>query len=215
MPSDLILASRSPRRAGLLTRLGVVFRQVVSGVSEVHEGDDHALSAGAAALAKAQTVAAGHPGQIVIGADTVVVSADGELLGKPTDTTSAVEILMKLSGRPHTVITGVAVVGPDREDISVRTEETRVVMRNFSREEAGRYVASGEPMDKAGAYGIQVRGALLVERIEGCYFNVVGLPLTLLRTMLEEHGVPTSEWLGPEPDRISDAAIDRDGLFHE
>ncbi|MFC1529989.1 Maf family protein [Gemmatimonadota bacterium] len=198
MPSELILASRSPRRTGLLTRLGVEFRQVVSGVSEVHEGSDHAASAGAAALVKADAVARNHPGAVVIGADTVVVSPDGELLGKPADVESAIGILMKLSGKPHTVFTGVAVIGPGRDEVSVATEETRVVMRAFGREEAARYVASGEPMDKAGAYGIQVRGALLVERVEGCYFNVVGLPLNLLRTMLEEHGVETRSWIGPE-----------------
>ena len=197
MPSELILASRSPRRTGLLTRLGIEFRQVVSGVPEVHEGDDRAASAGTAALAKAKAVALNHPGAIVIGADTIVISADGEMLGKPADEASAVETLMKLSGRYHTVITGVAVVGPGPDEVSVAAEQTRVLMRLFNREEAGRYVASGEPMDKAGAYGIQVRGALLVERIEGCYFNVVGLPLNLLRVLLEKHGVLTGEWLGP------------------
>ncbi len=198
MPSELILASGSPRRMGLLTRLGAEFRQVVSGVPEVHEGDDHAASAGSAALVKAMAVARNQPGAVVIGADTIVISADGELLGKPESRESAIEILMKLSGRYHTVITGVAVVGPEPDDVSVEAERTQVLMRRFTREEAGRYVASGEPMDKAGAYGIQVRGALLVERIEGCYFNVVGLPLNLLRSMLEKHGVVTGEWLGPD-----------------
>ena len=198
MHSELILASRSPRRTGLLTRLGVEFRQVISGAPEVHKGDDHAASAGAAALVKARSIADNHPGAIVIGADTIVISADGELLGKPENREAAVDTLMKLSGRHHTVFTGVAVVGPGADNFSVDAEETRVVMIPFSREEAERYVASGEPMDKAGAYGIQVRGALLVERIEGCYFNVVGLPLNLLRSMLEKHGIETGEWLGPE-----------------
>jgi len=180
---------------------------VVSGVPEVHEGSNHDDSAGAAALAKAESVARKNPGAVVIGADTVVVSEAGELLGKPADEEAAVEILMGLSGRPHTVYTGVAVIGPDRDEVSVATEETRVVMRAFGRDEAERYVASGEPMDKAGAYGIQVRGALLVERVEGCYFNVVGLPLNLLRAMLEEHGVATQTWLGPQPEE----APGRDG----
>lgn len=197
MHSELILASRSPRRVALLTRLGVEFRQVVSGAREEHEGTDHEASAAAAALAKARSVAGKHPGAVVIGADTVVVSEEGELLGKPVDEEDAVEILMKLSGRPHTVITGIAVAGPGGAGEDVRTERSRVWMRSFGEEEARRYVASGEPMDKAGAYGIQVRGALLVERVEGCYFNVVGLPLNLLRGMLQERGIDTHRWLGP------------------
>lgn len=166
---------------------------------EEHDGTDHAAGAAAAALAKARIVAANHPEAVVIGADTVVVSEEGELLGKPVDEEDAVAILMKLSGRSHTVITGLAVVGPGEGSEDVKTESSRVWMRPFDRDEARRYVASGEPMDKAGAYGIQVRGALLVERVEGCYFNVVGLPLNLLRGMLHERGIDTHRWLGPSP----------------
>lgn len=199
MPSDLILASGSPRRIELLRRLGVEFRQAISGIEEVHDGADPAAGAESAALQKARVVLGEYPGAVVIGADTIVVTPEGEILGKPVDREDAVEILMKLSGKPHTVITAIAVVGPGTGEESVSSESTTVWMWPFAREDAGRYVASGEPMDKAGAYGIQVHGALLVERIEGCYFNVVGLPLQLLRRMLEERGIDTSAWLGPDP----------------
>lgn len=196
MHSELILASRSPRRIEMLTILGVEFRQIESGVCEEHELTDPHESAGHAALLKARSVAKNHPEALVIGADTVVISPDGEMLGKPQDVDEAVETLMKLSGKSHVVITALAIVGKGRED--VETESSTVWMRPFTECEALRYVASGEPMDKAGAYGIQVRGALLVERIEGCYFNVVGLPLGLLQRMLRGRGIDTEKWLGPD-----------------
>ena len=123
---------------------------------------------------------------IVIGADTVV-SLDGGILGKPPDTDGAAAMLRRLSGRRHEVFTGIALKGPgDRETRDcVRTE---VRMRKLSAEEIERYVESGEPMDKAGSYGIQGRGARFVESINGCYYNVVGLPIARLSAMLEELG---------------------------
>jgi septum formation protein len=182
-----------------LSGLGIAYRQVVSGVDEDHNGLDPESGAKTAALAKARAVAAGNRDGIVIGADTVVVSPDGELLGKPADEAEAVHTLMKLAGRTHTVITAIAVIGPGEAEETVAAEHSAVTMRPFTEAEARRYVASGEPMDKAGAYGIQLRGALLVERVEGCYFNVVGLPLVLLKRLLQERGVDTDTWLGPEP----------------
>ncbi len=205
MRSELILASASPRRIALLRQLGVRFRHVASGVEEIREGSDPAASAEAAALQKAGVVAECNPGAVVVGADTVVISSEGEVLGKPTDPNEAVEILMKLSGQAHTVITAVAVLGPDAGEEEVASESTTVWMRPFSEAEARRYVSSGEPMDKAGAYGIQVRGALLVERIEGCYFNVVGFPLVLLQKLLRARGIDPAGWLGPEPTRPHDS----------
>jgi len=195
---EIVLASRSPRRAGLLDGLGVRFRQVASGVNEEHCPGEPEAGARAAALAKARAVAAANREALVIGADTVVISPGGELLGKPADLADAVTTLMKLAGRSHTVITAVAVIGAGSGAEVVAAERSRVTMRDFSRAEARRYAASGEPLDKAGAYGIQGRGALLVERVEGCYFNVVGLPLVLLMRLLEQSGVETAAWLGPE-----------------
>ena len=196
MPSDLLLASASPRRAALLRGLGVRFRQLPSGADEEHDGDDPAASATEVALRKAVKVAESHPLDVVIGADTVVVAPDGQLMGKPTDGGDAIRMLLRLAGRTHRVVTGVALIGPGGRRTGVET--TLVHMRRFGRDEAERYVRSGEPMDKAGAYGIQGRGGLLVAGIEGCYFNVVGLPITLLYGMLTDYGV-AGEWLGPDP----------------
>jgi len=194
MPSDLVLASASPRRVALLGALGVRFRQVASAVDEHHDGEDPAAMAEAVALRKAAAVALLEPDAVVLGADTVVVAPDGALLGKPVDGPDAVHMLLRLAGHTHTVVTGVALAGA--VEPVTGSELTRVRMRAFGEEEARRYVRSGEPMDKAGAYGIQGRGGLLVDGIEGCYWNVVGLPLKLVYTMLRESG-RAAEWLGP------------------
>jgi septum formation protein len=114
---------------------------------------------------------------------------DGEILGKPADEADAVRMLRALSGRTHRVITGVAVVSARGAEVAAET--TAVEMRGISDEEIRAYVATGEPMDKAGAYGIQGRAARWIPRIEGCYFNVVGLPVALVSAMLEKHGAGT------------------------
>jgi septum formation protein len=194
MPSELVLASASPRRAGILRGIGIPFRQVASGVDETHHGSEPAEAAREVALRKAVAVAGREPSAVVLGADTVVVAPDGRMLGKPVDETEAVEMLLSLAGRSHTVVTGVAVAGA--VPAYTAAETTRVVMRPFGRDEAERYARSGEPLDKAGAYGIQGRGGLLVEGIEGCYWNVVGLPLGLVRTMLGSTEI-ADDWLGP------------------
>ena len=132
-------------------------------------------------------VASKLPGdEIVIGADTVV-AIDEEVFGKPSDAADAGRMLRELSGRRHFVYTGVAVV--HGEDVWTEVAATEVVIRILSDEEIAAYVATGEPLDKAGAYAIQGRGALLVERIEGCYTNVVGLPLESLAKLLAKAGV--------------------------
>jgi septum formation protein len=125
---------------------------------------------------------------LVIGADTVV-TCDGQLLGKPRDRDEAQAFLLSLAGRTHQVITGVAVVEAATGRAEVGAAVTGVTMRPFDAKEAARYVATGEPMDKAGAYGIQDRGALLVEGIQGDYFNVVGLPLALVAELLRRFAV--------------------------
>jgi septum formation protein len=144
------------------------------------------------ALAKARAVARALPARppaVVLGADTEVV-LDGRLLGKPTDADDATRMLRALRGRVHEVITGVALVeaGPSgREETTAVT--TRVEMAAYADEVIGRYVGSGEPLDKAGGYAVQGGGGRLVARVEGCYTNVVGLPLSTTRRMLERWGV--------------------------
>ena len=140
------------------------------------------------AVRKARDVARRHPGALVIGADTVV-EVDGRLLGKPRDRSDAVAMLSTLAGREHRVASGVAVVDAATGREATGSRLTRVWIRPLTQEEIEAYVATGEPMDKAGAYAIQGLGATLVPRIDGCYFNVVGLPLALLADLLAQFGV--------------------------
>ena len=192
---DIVLASASPRRAALLRQIGLAFHVQPSALDEdgelPAEGETPETYAARLALAKATEVADRLRRGLVIGADTVVVS-DDRVLGKPRDRTEAYTFLLSLAGRTHRVITGMAVVEAETGRAEVGTSVTRVRMRAFDAEEAAGYVASGEPLDKAGAYGIQGRGALLVEEIEGDYFTVVGLPLVLLAALLRRFGI--SPW---------------------
>ena len=186
---ELILASASPRRAELLRMLGLTFRVVPSGFEERHEGrtGDPARLVKALALGKAEEVAAEVGRGLVLGADTVVILAGG-ILEKPADPAGARAMLQRLSGRWHEVYTGVALLEAERKEFRVGHERTRVKFRRLDPEEIEAYIRTGEPLDKAGAYGIQGLGAILVERIEGCYTNVVGLPLTRVALMLREFG---------------------------
>jgi septum formation protein len=191
-PQDvkIILASNSPRRKELLSQIGLVFSVAPADVDEsVMPGEAPEPYAVRLALAKARAAAVRSGGGIVIAADTIV-SVGGAILGKPADAADAARMLKELSGREHLVITGLAVMDASTQRSVVRTSVTKVWFRDLTAREIEAYVATGEPMDKAGAYGIQERGALLVERIEGCYSNVVGLPLSLLGGMLREFDVP-------------------------
>ena len=183
---QIILASQSPRRAALLHQLGLRFEVVESGVDEPDrlEGEPATDWVQRSSALKAQAVARAYPEAVVIGADTAVI-ADDDALGKPQDAEEAERMLDLLSGRTHHVLTGVTVSGPAGRSRSA-CERTEVTFRSLSPEEIRAYVRSGEPMDKAGAYGIQGRAAVFVTRIAGCYFNVVGLPLALLAEMLED-----------------------------
>lgn len=188
----LILASGSPRRRELLAGLGLSFRVVASAAEEQVELPDadsdpvgHAV---AAALAKAGDVGRNFPECLVIGADTVVF-IPGKAFGKPCDPAQARAMLAELTGRDHFVVTGLAVGRLGDGRWTTGHEVTRVWMRQACSEEIDDYVRTGEPMDKAGAYAIQGKGSTLVERIEGCYFGVVGLPLARLARMLREYGV--------------------------
>ena len=191
MPPTLILASASPRRRELLTQAGYHFQVQASAIPESRlPGEDAIRFAIRLAREKAEAVfaqlsPAAAQEALVLGADTVVV-CDGEVMGKPADDADATRMLGRLSGRTHHVVTGVAVVwGSAPARVEVAAELTQVTMRTLSTEEIAAYVASGEPMDKAGGYGIQGYAARFIPRIGGCYFNVVGLPLALVASMLE------------------------------
>jgi len=191
----LVLASASPRRQELLRNAGIPFVVQATDIPEVPE-DGEAPRAFAERMAreKALAVFRQRPNDFILGADTIVV-VDGEILGKPRDSADAARMLRLLSGRRHQVTTGVCLVGREVgtenrktgfED--VRSETTVVMMDALSDEDIRSYVASGEPMDKAGAYAIQGGASRWISRIEGDYFNVVGLPVSLVYKMLREHG---------------------------
>ncbi|MDO4572647.1 MAG: Maf family protein [Clostridia bacterium] len=185
----IILASESPRRRELLRLMGIDYIAAASHVEETPPaGADTAAIVRALALQKARAVAADWPEDCVIGADTVV-ELDGEVLGKPHTPERARACLKRMQGRWHTVFTGVAVLAGGRED--VRHCTTKVRFAPMSQAEIDWYVSTGEPLDKAGAYGVQGPGGVFVERIEGNYFNVIGLPLPLLYRMLLDAGAIT------------------------
>jgi len=179
----LVLGSRSPRRVQLLAELGVVFRQAVSEIDEAQQlGEDPFRYAVRLAEDKARGVARlCDPDEIVIGGDTVVV-LEGIILGKPSNRDEAVATLLKLSGEQHTVCTALALAN-GTGILCSGAENTEVYFNRVTSEQIERYVDTGEPMDKAGAYGIQGMGAFLVDRIEGNLDNVVGLPRALLDSL--------------------------------
>ena len=184
----LILASASPRRKMLLEKLGVPFRVVPANVpeDEVAPEAPPEIRVERLALAKAEKVFQDHRESLVIGADTVV-DVDGQVLGKPRDEAEASAMLRLLSGRAHWVHTGLALVGPGvRRSLH---ESTRVWFRRLDPEEIEAYVATGAPLDKAGAYGIQEQAATFVSRVEGCFFSVIGLPLARLVDELRAIGI--------------------------
>ncbi len=184
---QLILASASPRRRELLEKFRHDFIiDPAAGPEEPPAGANAAETVAALSAAKARETAARHPGDLVIGADTVV-ELDGAILGKPHNEDDAFRMLRALSGREHRVYTGVTLARDDT--LLTETEMTRVYFRDMSDREIRAYIASGEPMDKAGAYGYQGLAGVFVERIDGDYFNVVGLPLCRLGRMLEKLGV--------------------------
>ncbi len=181
----IVLASASPRRSELLKQVGCDFIVRPSQAEEIVEHVEPRETARHNALVKAQDIARGFRQDIVIGADTIVVHR-GVIYGKPKSEEDAEAMLTALSGDTHQVMTGIAVI--QGETVLSEVVVTDVKMRAFSTEEIRRYIATGEPMDKAGAYGIQGIGALLVEKIDGCYNNVVGLPIARLANMLKEVG---------------------------
>jgi septum formation protein len=173
----LVLASKSPRRQQILRDAGIPFVVRVAGVPEVRRPDE-SPSGYVSRLAEAKAFAVPMlPGEVVLGADTVVVIED-QVLEKPRDAADALRMLGLLSGREHLVITGICLRAESRTIVD--TAATRVRFVPLTRAELEAYVASGEPMDKAGAYAIQGLASKFIDRVEGCYFNVVGLPVSLV-----------------------------------
>ena len=183
----VILASQSPRRRELLTLIGIPHTVLPADLDERYRpGEQPAPHAERLAREKAAVVARREPDALVIGSDTIVV-VDGDVLGKPRDGAHAMEMLTRLSGRSHVVMTAVAVQW--RGEVRSSVETVSVTFHSLSRTDIDAYIATGEPMDKAGAYGIQGYGATIVERVDGDFFAVMGLPLQRLVRLMGELGV--------------------------
>jgi len=183
----LILASASPRRKEYLARLGLKYRIIPAAIDETaHPGESPPDFARRMAMTKAGQVAEAHPETCVIGADTVV-ALDHRIFGKPHDQEEALAMLMALQGRTHAVTTGLALISRDRHIEEMSAVTTQVTFGTFSAAILQSYVDSGEPMDKAGAYGIQGIGSFLVHSINGSCSNVVGLPIYALVQSLLKH----------------------------
>ena len=183
----VILASQSPRRRELLALVGITHEVRPADIDETYLPGEHPKAhAERLARGKAATIAAREPDAVIIGSDTIVV-VDGDVLGKPADEAEAARMLERLSGRAHTVVTAVAVAW--RGELRSAVEEVGVEFHPLSRQEIAAYIATREPMDKAGAYGIQGYGATIVARVDGDYFAVMGLPVQRLIRLLGELGI--------------------------
>jgi septum formation protein len=186
-PLRVILASQSPRRRELLTLVGIAHEVRPADIDETYlAGEKPAPHAERLARGKCAVIAEREPDALVIGSDTIVV-VDGDVLGKPADEGDAAHMLRRLSGRTHIVVTAVAVAW--RGETRSAVEEVNVTFHSLSDDDIAAYIATREPMDKAGAYGIQGFGATIVERVDGDYFAVMGLPLQLLVRVLRELGI--------------------------
>lgn len=185
----LILASGSPRRWHLLAQAGYAFTVRAADIDEsLRAGEEPEEYVRRLALEKARALAATEPGAIVIGADTTVV-LDGAILGKPVDAVEARAMLLRLSGRVHQVHTGIAAVSNGGAQAVSHVETTHVTFGVIGPDELERYVATGDSLDKAGAYGIQGYAARWIPRIDGCYFNVMGLPVAATVGLLGRLGM--------------------------
>lgn len=194
MKKKIILASGSPRRREILRQIGLDFSIEPADIDEGVKPSEPPL-AYAVRVAKEKAEMAGKRTAegIIIAADTIVV-CNNLILGKPSDPADAGRMLRMLSGRMHQVITGLAVMDAASGRMAADSAVTMVWFRELTDREIGAYIATGEPLDKAGAYGIQGMGGLLVDRIEGCYFNVVGLPISLLYRILKDFGIDILMW---------------------
>ncbi len=182
--TKLILASGSPRRSEILTSVGWEFEKIVADIDESEiEGESPENYVQRLAREKAEVVAANNPNRIVLGADTTVV-INQQIIGKPTDLDDAQRMLRLLSGNWHEVLTGVAIVKNGETRVGIRS--TKVKFAELSDTEVEYLVMFGEPLDKAGAYAVQAQAALFIEGIEGDYWNVVGLPISLVYQLMDE-----------------------------
>lgn len=200
----IILASASPRRSQILEQIGLKFIKTIPEVDENGIINDNASDASSLAVSLACAKACSVAGKqeykskdiVIIGADTVV-ECGGRILGKPVDNKDAGLMLSALSNKTHSVITGLCLYSRDRsgnDNIYKGFEETKVTFCKLKASLVDAYIATGEPFDKAGAYGIQGMGAIFVRRLEGCYFNVVGLPVYLLTELLKNAGIEFSDY---------------------
>jgi len=180
---NIILASRSPRRAFLLKNVGLQFEQIPSHIEENLNGmqpEDFVIHY---SQKKAEAIQKIHTDSFIIGADTIVV-LNNKIIGKPKNDEDAFQILKKLSGKCHEVLTGVSILFHDSQVSDIA--KTKVYFNPISDEDIREYISTGEPMDKAGAYGIQGYGSQFIDKIEGCYFNVMGFPIPLFYEMCEK-----------------------------
>jgi septum formation protein len=185
----IILASASPRRKELLEKINLKFEVDASDCEEnIDPGLEPREIVRQLSIQKAKTVEARHKNSIIIAADTVGVMGD-RILGKPHTKNEARKMLHEISGKSHLVITGFSIIDTTTDKIVTRTVDTRVSIKKLTREEIDAYVKTGEPLDKAGAYAIQGMGAVMVEKIEGDYYNVMGLPLNALTEALKKFGI--------------------------
>lgn len=185
----IILASQSPRRRMLLNMLGLDFVSIAADADEsFYPGEQAQPGAERMARQKALAVARNLNEGLVIAADTVVC-CEGEIMGKPLNEEDAFLKLSRLSGKAHQVITAICIIDTEESGMDLESELTTVYFRDLTPQEINGYIKSGEAMDKAGAYGIQGLASVFVEKIDGCYFNVVGMPLTRLYKALKRRGV--------------------------
>jgi len=189
LSEKIILASASPRRKQLLSKLGLEFDVRPSNIEEdVEIETDFGTFVKMLAYKKAKDVAKQYCCGIILGADTIVV-VDGEILGKPQNGDDAKKMLEKLNGKWHLVYTGLALIDVKQKKCIKEFEESKVKFRELTMQQIENYIKTGEPFGKAGAYAIQGIGSLLVEKIDGCYYNIVGLPLVKLSKMLSAFGI--------------------------
>lgn len=186
MEKQLILASASPRRSELLTLAGFEYKIVPSNADELTEGESAFVVCENARRKASDVFSKCEKGCVVVGADTVVC-VDNEILGKPDGAEGAKEMLSLLSGSVHKVLTGYSVISDSGEDFGVC--ETKVYFKDLTEKDIDDYIATNEPFDKAGSYAIQEKGSLFIKKIEGDYFNVIGLPVCELSELLKKHGI--------------------------
>lgn len=185
----IILASMSPRRKALLEILGIPFTIVVSDFEEELTNNKNPQQlVEELSLGKAKAVCQKETNAIIIAADTIVV-CNNQVLGKPKSKDDAKRMLQLLSNTTHQIITGMTIMDTDTKQTLTRSETARVFMRQITEEEIDTYISTGEPLDKAGAYGIQEKGAIFVKKVEGDFFNIVGLPLYTLAQSLKQFGI--------------------------